>query len=255
MATYRQMVYMCLDLLKEVHDDAYYTEEHVIFLLDRMRSLLLLRKHAAAKRLHEEIADSNYQQICLNLEPTDVLPDACGGDGWLRSTKKVPSLLGIGNTKAYPVNMFVGDKVTFIAPERMPFVGYNKWLKNIIYVAIGPDDYLYVKSINPQFMYLNQMRLRGIFENSEEASELSCDGNGVDGKECDSLDREFPLEEGLQMSCIEYVVQELSGARFAPQDKTNNAKDDLSQVGSTRATQPVTRYSDASAAARAEDEQ
>lgn len=253
MATYRQMVYMCLDLLKEVHDDAYYTEEHVIFLLDKMRSLLLLRKHAAAKRLHEEIADSNYQQICLSLEPTDVLPDACGGDGWLKSTKKLPHLLGIGNTKAYPVNMFVSDKVTFIAAERMPYVGYNKWLKNIIYVAIGPDDYLYVWSRNPQFMYLRQMRLRGIFEDSEEAAELSCDASG-NADSCDTLDKEFPLEEGLQMACIEYVVQELSGVRFAPQDKNNNASDDLSQVGSIRETQPVSRTSDARAAAQAEAE-
>lgn len=254
MTTYRQMVYIVLDLLKEVHDDAYYTEEHVIFLLDKMRSLLLLRKHAAAKRLNEEVPDSNYQQLCLNLEPTDILPEACGGEGWLRSTKKVPSLLGIGHTSAYPVNMFASDKVTFIAPERMPFVGYNKWLKNIIYVAIGPDDYLYVKSINPQFRYLNQMRLRGIFEDSEKASELACEGS-TGNKECDILDMEFPLEEGLQMPCIEYVVQELSGARFAPQDKTNNAEDGLAKVGSTRATQPVARYSDAKAAAQAEDEQ
>ena len=254
MSTYRQMVYMCLDLLKEIHDDAYYTEEHVIFLLDKMRSLLLLRKHAAAKRLHEEVADSNYQQICLDLEKTDVLPDACGGEGWLRSTKKVPSLLGIGHTSAYPVNMFVNDKVTFIAPERMPFVGYNKWLRNIIYVAIGPDDYLYVHSLNPQFRYLNKMRLRGVFEDSDKAAELSCDASG-NADSCDSLDKEFPLEEGLQMACIEYVVQELSGARFAPQDKTNNAEDGLAQVGSTRATQPVTRYSDTKAAAAAADEQ
>lgn len=237
MATYRKMTYMVMDALKGSSDDFFFTEEHIIFLLDKVRAYLLLKKYNA-QRLYAtsvaspsptEISLENYQDVCLGLEETDLLPDSCGGSGWLRSIQKVPSMLGIGATGAYPINSFLGERVTFIPPERMPFVGYNKWLKSIIYVAHNHDGHIYVHSANPQFIYLRNLRLHAIFENAQEASELACTEDG-EKIECDILDREFPLEEELQMACIEYVAQELRGSEYAPLDKANNAEDDLAKA-------------------------
>lgn len=228
---------MVMDQLKAVSDDAFFTEEHIIFLLGRVRSLLLLRKYNAERRFASspvsqtaaDISLQNYQNICLGLEEADLLPDSCGGKGWLRSTVKIPTLLGIGNTSAYPVNYMLGERVTFIPAERMPFVGYNRWLKGIIYVAQGPDGYLYVHGSTPQFMYLQKMRLHGIFEDAEAAQALQCTEEGEENP-CDILDAEFPLEDGLLESCIEYVVQNLKGSLYAPMDKQNNAEDDLAKA-------------------------
>ena len=50
MATFGEIIYMTLDLLKERADDAYYTEEHIIFLASKMRSLLLERKYKNSNR-------------------------------------------------------------------------------------------------------------------------------------------------------------------------------------------------------------
>jgi hypothetical protein len=44
MNTYRQLIYMCLDQLKLISDDSYYTEDHIMFLLDKCRTLLLNQK-------------------------------------------------------------------------------------------------------------------------------------------------------------------------------------------------------------------
>lgn len=240
MATYGQITYMVLDSLKATSDDAYYNEEHVLFLLGRVRTLLLLRKYNAQRKYLStpvqadilNVPSVNYQNICLSLQDADLLPDSCGGKGWLRSTEKIPELLGIGNTSAYPVNYMVGERVTFIPIERMPFVGYNRWLQSIIYVARGTDGYLYVRSSNPQFKYLKNMRLHGVFEDAEKAAELQCNDEGT-MSHCDILDADFPLEDGLIAQCVEIVVQQLKGSLYAPMDKNNNAEDDFAKAAVT----------------------
>lgn len=136
--------------------------------------------------------------------------------------------MSIGTNTVYPVDFYQGTHITYVSRERMRYVGENRWLKNIIYVSKGPDDYLYFKSSNPQFLYLEKVRMTGIFEDPDKAAELECDSDG--DKPCDVLDREFPLEEGLVSTVIELVVKYLSGAVYRPKDQENNANDDLSDL-------------------------
>ena len=136
--------------------------------------------------------------------------------------------MSIGTTTVYPVDFYQGTHITYVSRERMRYVGENKWLKNIIYVSKGPDDYLYFKSSNPQFLYLEKVRMTGIFEDPEKAFELECDSDGT--KPRDVLDREFPLEEGLTSTVIELVVKYLSGAVYRPKDSSNDANDDMSDL-------------------------
>jgi hypothetical protein len=225
MNTYKELVYMVLDELKNFSDDATYTEDHVIFLLNKWRTFLLKQRYADVKK---QIPESNYQSICLDLiEVPAISGEPCEGGSFLRSTKKIPNLMTIGNPQAYPVNYYLGN-ITFISRERMRYVGYNKYLKNIIYASIGPDNYLYLKASNPQFLYLEKLRLNAIFEDTDEASELECDSD--ESTSCDTLDKDFPIESGLVPQLIESVVKELSGALYKPADPENNANDDLSSI-------------------------
>ena len=122
---------------------------------------------------------------------------------------------------------FLAGEITFVSRDRMKYVGYNKFLRNIIYCTIGPDNKLYLKSQNPQMYYLENVQYTGVFENSAEAAKLQCEGNGESGK-CDPLDATYPLEEALIPMVIEFIVKELTGAIYKPQDSENNATDDLS---------------------------
>ena len=215
---------MALDELKLISNDATYTPEHLIFLADKMRALLLDRRYRDARK--GEVSRSNYQEICLELVEVPAIPGTtCYGE-YLRSTEKVPSLMNIGIKHIYPVDYFNSEHISYIPLERMPYVGYNKWLSNMIYVTKGPDDYLYLKSSNPQFLYLKKLKIDAVFQNSQEATKLSC-GNSIDSN-CDILDSEFPLEDTLISVLIQLMVQELSGARYLPTDKQNNASDDMS---------------------------
>lgn len=226
MSTYKELTYMVLDELKLYSDDASYTEEHVMFLLDKYRAFLLKQRYSDVKK---QIPESNYQTICLDLiEVPAILGEPCEGGSYLRSKEKIPFLMKIGNPKVYPVDYYQGE-ITYVSRERMRYVGYNKYLKNIIYASIGPDNYLYFKSINPQYLYLEKARMTGIFEDPQAASELQCPDESGDIV-CDVLDREFPIEDALIPPMIELVVKELLGAEYRPEDSNNDSSDDLSNL-------------------------
>ena len=226
MSTYKELIYMCLDELKLYSDDASYTEEHVMFLLDKYRAFLLKQRYSDIKK---QIPESNYQTICLDLIKVPAISgEPCEGGSYLRSKEKIPFLMKIGNPRVYPIDYYQGE-ITYVSRDRMRYVGYNKYLQNIIYASLGPDNYLYFKSFNPQFLYLEKVRMTGIFEDTLAASELQCpdeSGNTV----CDVLDREFPIENALIPPLIQLVVEELTKAEYKPEDKENNSDDDLSEV-------------------------
>lgn len=140
------------------------------------------------------------------------------------SKDELPNILNISNTRVFPVN-FYQDTITFIGRDRMKYVGYNKYLQNIIYCSLAPDNHLYLISANPQFLYLEKVKVTAIFEDSNKASELACDDS-----ECDILDRTFPIEGSLVPLLVELVVKELLGAKYVKKDEENNAKDDSSEV-------------------------
>ena len=235
MATFGQIVYSVLDLLKERANDAYFTEEHVMFLAVRFRALLLNRKYRNSRNAsYDAMSEENMQEICVDLEPTELLPDGCDGM-WLWSKEKIPDMMNISSPKVNPISELMHSKVQFIPAERMPYVGYNKWLRNIVYASKGMNDHLYLHGQYPQFMYLKRVKVSGVFSDPEQAAKMSCDA--IENGGCDILSAHFPLEEALVPSCIEMVVQELIGARFAPEDKQNDAKDGHGDAAVTNAKQ------------------
>ena len=224
--TYREIIYMCLDELKLHSDDASYTEEHIMFLLGKYRAFLLKQRYSDVKK---QIPESNYQTVCLDLiEVPAILGEPCEGGSYLRSKDKVPFLMKIGTPRVYPIDYYQGE-ITYVSRERMRYVGYNKYLENIIYTSIGPDNYLYFKSFNPQYLYLEKVRMTGIFEDPQIASKLQCP-NEDDDIICDILDKIFPIEEALVSPLIELVVKELLGAEYRPKDDSNDANDALADL-------------------------
>ena len=230
--TWRQLVYMVLDEIKLTSDDSIINENHVIFLLNKYRTFLLKQRYSDIKK---PIPESNYQTICLDLE-NDTNNIFCGSANYLKSKTKVPFLMKIGNPRVYPSNYFQGE-ITYVSRDRMRYIGHNKYMQNIIYASVGPDNYLYLTSSNPQFSYLEKVKFTGIFEDIETASELLCSNQEEDNNQeennnqsCDILDRDFPIEEGLVPQLIELSVRELLGSAYRPADEENNANDDLADI-------------------------
>lgn len=224
MSTYRELVYLCLDELKLYSDDAVFTEDHIIFLLNKYRAFILKQRYSDIKK---QIPESNYQTICLDLiQVPAIAGEPCEGGTYLRSKDKIPFLMKLGNPSIYPIDYYQGD-ITIVSRDRMRYIGYNKYLKNIIYASIAPDNYIYFKSYNPQYLYLEKVKMTGMFEDPQKAFELQCEG---EEPSCDILDAIFPIEEALIPPMVELIVKELLGAEYRPEDKKNDATDNLSEV-------------------------
>lgn len=221
--TYSEIIYMCMDQLKLSSDDSFYTKDHILFLIVKLRSFLLKQRYSD---LRKPIPDSDYQSICLDLiEVPAISGEPCEGSSYLRSKNKVPTTMMTGNPRVYPMDFYQGE-ITYISRDRMRYVGYNKFLRNIIYCSKAPDGYLYFKSWNPQFLHLEKVRFNAIFEDAKEASEMACPEEN--GTICKLEDKEFPIEDALVPVLVSLVVQELAGPRDSDKDKDNDANDNLS---------------------------
>ena len=225
--TLRELVFMVLDECKIHSDDSYFNEDHVSFLLSKYRSFLLKKE---LEKENKNLSSANAQTICLNLMEVPAIEDFDCSGSYLRSTEKIPSIVNEFKVQLYPLDYYQGE-IIFTSRERMRYTGYNKWTKNLIYASKGPDDYLYLKSENPQYLYMKKLRMTAVFEDFEEATQLACDEDGV--VVCDKLDAQFPIESAQVPIIIELVVKELLGVKYQPKDKNNNAADDASMHTAT----------------------
>ena len=226
--TLRELVFICIDELKiSGSDDSFFNENHIRFLLNNWRTRLLKQEYDVNKG--KEVSESAYQTICLELEDNSPLgEDIACGEFFRRSVKAIPALLNsVGNPILSAGGIFSNDRVVFVSRQKMRFVGYNKWLKNIIYAAFGDDHKLYLSSNNSQFKYLESVQFTGVFEDAEKAMELSCEKNT---ESCNILDQEYPFETYLVPVLVYNVVKEIMGVKYQPIDTENNDQDDLATL-------------------------
>ena len=228
MSTYKELVYLVSDELKTTSDDSHFTNDHILFLLSKYRSFVLKQRYSDIKK---QIPESNYQTLCLDLiEVPAISGEPCEGGSYLKSSIKLPYTMKIGNPRVYPMDYYQGE-ISYVSRDRMRYIGYNKYMQNIIYCSIAPDGYLYFKSWNPQFLYLEKVKFTAVFEDVIEASNNECSSGD---NPCDIMDKTFPIEDALIPVIIELVVKELRSAEYLPEDKVNNADDQLSEVNIKR---------------------
>lgn len=223
---YKDVVYFVLDSIKALNGDSTITEEHVIFLANHYRLFLIEQKKKDQGTT--SLSSANEQTICVNLEQVSAIEglDYCN-DLYLRSVEEIPSTLDQDALNVQLSDMF-NIRTAFVTKDRFRFVGHNKYMYNIIYVTIGPDNHLYFNSSNPQFKYLKKAQLTGIFEDADAAAKLSCDEG--EGANCDILEATFPLESDLVPQMFELIIKQLLGVNYRPEDSLNNSMDDLADI-------------------------
>lgn len=216
----KELVYMVLDEIKGLSDDFTYTEDHVIFLLNKYRASLLKQKY---KDDRGTMHSSNFQTMPLDLQDSLQNKDYILERQYKISEKKVPELLTNKGVRVYPKIQFLDNAdIAFITEDRMRYVGYNKYLKNAIYATLH-NDYLYITSRNLDIMDLDQVHLSAVFEDAIEAIKAI-------SEDADLLEEDFPMEDSLTSILIQSVVKELLGAAYRPKDQQNNANDDLADM-------------------------
>jgi hypothetical protein len=226
----KELIYLILDELKVNSDDAFYTEDHVLFLCKKYRAFLIKKEQDKEKSSSDIASEFEYQQICLDLEKVPAIDgEPCTGGYYLRTTKPIPKILEGTLPRVYPIDYYQGTNISFVSRDKMRHIGTNKYLRNIIYSSIAPDLHLYLNSQNSQFLYMKKLRISAVFEDVDAASGLLCDSDG-NPDSCDVLDMEFPIREYLVPPLIELIVKELTGAKYQPHDVRNDAADNLPQM-------------------------
>lgn len=216
----KELVYMVLDEIKGLSDDFTYTEDHVIFLLNKYRTYLLKQKYKDDKG---SMHSSNFQTMTLTLQDSLQNKDYLLERQYKQSNELVPEILTDKGIRVYPETQFLDNAdIAFITEDRMRYVGYNKYLKNAVYATIH-NDYLYITSRNLDIMDLKQVCLSAVFEDAIETIKA------ISG-EVDLLEEDFPMEDSLTSLLIQSVVKELLGAAYRPKDSYNNANDDLADM-------------------------
>lgn len=227
MSTYKELVYLVSDEMKNVSDDSIITLDHIAFVLDKHRASVLKQLYSNIKK---EIPEANIQTICVDLEYVDNGNCCCG---YLKSVQEIPYTMTI-MTPSISTKGCGKSKLNYVSPQRFDYVGSSRYTSNMIYVTIKGDRHIYIKSDNPQFAYLEKVTVAGIFENSLEAAKLKCDNTDISDPDylikCDPMESEFPIEAALQPMIVELTLRELLGSLYRPADNENNANDDMSSL-------------------------
>lgn len=233
MSTFREVVYMVLDQNKLSNDDSYVEPEHVLYIISKLRAYLLTSKY---QKMKSQLSNANLQTVIMTMEP---LSDntCCNNNMYVaRSVEKIPNLLLLNNYEGYiKVNPNIScdmDNFNYVDSARFSSVGYNRWIPNQIYVTVGDDNYLYVKSKDLDILDLEELKVTAVFEDAEKAAKLTVVHNECDESDvpCDVMDMEFPLEEGLITLLIDQAANVIYSTMSKPQDIKNSANDELSSI-------------------------
>lgn len=226
------MIYMVRDLLKLSSDDSYITSQHILFMLEKFRAYVLKSKYEDDEA---SVPDTNKSEITVELE---LVSDNLGYSGipLLRSKDPLPSDMLFDYITVRTNKLTGNPNIVYVPFSRFPYVGNNKYLKNIIYWTIDDDDYILVKSCNPLFEYLRELKIEGVFESPMKVAERECSCNGL---EVNYDDVDFCLEDDLVQLVIQYVMNTFQNSIYKPQDEDNNTNDDLA---GTAVRTPTERY-------------
>lgn len=228
MTTYREAIYMCNDLLKGMSDDFTYTEEHIAYLLDKFRALLLKQRYGNDPKKH--VPYSNYQTLEIEFNPAEP-------KSMLKSNTQIPYMLQLGIPRIIlDGEDYYNYRFELTSRERLPFVGNSKFTSMISYCAISETGNLLMKNKEsyweipaiepPEYIYKGPKKLKlvGIFENPREVTdEISFGEYSTNTHE---WDKNIPLEESLITTLIEMVVKEIANSVYRPNDDINDNRDD-----------------------------
>lgn len=222
--TWGELINMIMDITKQISDDSIFNEDHIKFLCGKYRNYLLNQQYLSGRK---KINDANYQTICIELQRDSL--DICSYEDGLKSIEQIPFTMTIGSKSIYPSGIFnIRNKFSYVPVDRFPYIE-NKYNKKSVFVTIGPDNHLYLKSSDSNMLFLSNVSIRAIFEDIEQASMLeekcrtNCDS-------CDLFDVRFPLEDAWINMLINLVVNDLVRGINNLRDNKNDATDDSDQL-------------------------
>lgn len=219
--TLREIIYDILEIVNAYSDDSKISEEHVAFMVNNKRNMLLKQYMSNIKK---EIPQEAIQNICVTLaEDTNCLEDSIV----VKSTIKFPPTLdntGRSNiVKAYGSNSRFLKNVNVIDYSRLPYVASERYNKHMLFITLDPKSYVIVFNSDNKHILMENIELEGVFENPEEAYTLTCDYDSS----IDFYDTQYPIESAMIEPLRQSIVQELVTKYKIPLDHINDGEDNI----------------------------
>lgn len=220
--TLNEIIYDIREKLKMNSDDIDISDEYLAHLINIKRALLVKQRYT---KFTKTIPEETKQIICLTLEEVSVIEgESCSGT-ILRSVEKLPTLMQLDNKPAL-IGVRTYDlrniPINVVSIERFPYLGYNRWLSNQLFVALDSDSKIYFFSGNDQHKFLENVKVVAIFENPEEADVMSCDTSVTD---CEYFDKEYTVEPHMVHDIVNLILKDLAPTIQLPDDTLNNASE------------------------------
>lgn len=212
-----EIIYDIREKFKINSDDVNITNEYLSHLIDVKRALLVKQRYS---KLSKTIPASLKQTICLTLDVATV-PGTCFNH-ILKTVETIPDFI-----ESYERDSLLDIRfhdmtippINIVSFDRMPYLGYSKWIKNQVYGAYKENS-LYLFSKNPKFKLLKNIVAEGIFTNPEEAYNMSCESSS---NSCDYIDTIYNVPSSMISDIVNMVMKDLSVTVKLQEDKLNNS--------------------------------
>ena len=220
MATKRFLIYDIIERLNQFSDDSEISPEHISFLIDQGRVLLLKQRF---NKMNKSLPDVVFQPITINLQNVND-NDFHSEDTIVSSVNPLPYLVDdfvFNSNIRLDGGSYTDLKFIWTSIARFPYIGYNKLLRDIVYVTLGYDYKLKLKGLHNRYKLLDRLRISAVFSTPEDAWKAS----SLYDVNVNYLDVEYPLPMDLWAPLSEIIVKQLGVKFTVPEDKVNNAND------------------------------
>tara|TARA_R110000822_G_scaffold227017_1_gene359640 strand:+ start:12539 stop:13213 length:675 start_codon:yes stop_codon:yes gene_type:complete len=220
--TKREIIYSVFEKLKIQTDDTDITEEFVSSLIDSKRATLIKQQYGSKPwGLPIEVK----QELCMDLEVASSIDGLSCFGKILRTKSRLPNSIKI-RAKEGPLNIRKYDRteipINIVPIERLPFVGHNGFIANMIYAAVDYDGKLYLVSTRKNHLFLENIKVTDVFDHPDDAYELICN---TTASSVEAWDQNYPVESSMADILINMIAQELGKTLAMPEDNVNDAED------------------------------
>jgi hypothetical protein len=207
--TFREILYDIKEQYKLMSDDSWPPLEWIAFIVNNARGAVMQQRYSDPRNI---VPYNEYQTVTLavgsNAITTNALPAIIKTTGNASSPIKV-STDGALNI---PINV--------VSLDRLPYVGYNPFLTDMIYCSMSNDGKIVFNSQNSLYKLIDSISVRAIFEDPESAYDMEYP-NGTD-----FWDTEYPVSNGVLLDIRKIVDAKMEGFLNTKKDTLNDGTDE-----------------------------
>lgn len=221
--TYNEVVYSIRERLRQNTDDTDITNRQIIFEVNNQRALHYRNEY---NNLNRSI-DEEIKQI-LRFTMVQDSDEECGtGTSCyvMKSTQQLPPTLTLHHKNAiFKATALVKTSLPFsiVSWNEFPYQGLGRFTKNEVFITVGPDNYIYMKSGSKLIQFVTSVLVTALLENPLDIQDYKlC----PDDAECQDLDTfVYPIKAHAFAYISDKVVNTLLNKLQVPEDEENDSE-------------------------------